>query len=60
MARRNKSRKFEYFSPSHANKKNMTYTLKWSRFALKEHESPVDGHTDFNMRGGVGGPSNVF
>ena len=46
MARRNKSRKFEYFSPSHANKKNMPYTLKWSRFTLKEHESPVnEGHT---------------
>jgi hypothetical protein len=37
MVRRNKSRKFEYFSPSHANKKNMRYTLKWSRF-LKEDE----------------------
>jgi hypothetical protein len=68
MAPQNKSRKFDYFSSSHANKKNILYTLKWSRFTLKEHESPVnEGHTEssilslFNMRSdGVGGPSNVF
>jgi hypothetical protein len=62
MAPQNKSRKFDYFSSSHANKKNIPYTLKWSRFTLKEHESPVnEGHTVFNMRSdGVGGPSNVF
>jgi hypothetical protein len=47
MAPQNKSRKFEYFLSSHANKKNIPYTLKWSRFTSKEHESPVnEGHTE--------------
>jgi hypothetical protein len=65
MAPQNKSRKFGYFSSSHANKKNIPYTLKWSRFTLKEHESPVnEGHTALysicELGLVVGGPSNVF
>jgi hypothetical protein len=40
---------------------NLITFHQWSRFTLKEHELPVnEGHTVFNMRGGVGGPSNVF
>jgi hypothetical protein len=35
---------------------NLITFHQWSRFTLKEHESPVnEGHTVFNMRGGVGG-----
>jgi hypothetical protein len=66
MAPQNKSRKFDYFSSSHANKKNIPYTLKWSRFTLNEHESPLnEGHTVLYsicavMGLVVGGPSNVF